>query len=317
MYIDAYAIIVQKDMDGGDSLHREGMYAFAQKLRYDRISNTVTLPARSTPMRRPASASEMMDKFEVQPGIYVRHPDPTKWYSNPDTTSRDQVLPVIAYCAAYEDYPRLWRLFKATAKRGMFAQNLIRIGEGQTKKKIPDPMHLNIAQFIRAGGWWTAPLYPVLLVLDSVELVGTVLSAMPLHFKDDHWIPRLKNQNDVDDNNIVVQHLLAAVYKPTPMSELSRYIYSVTRPVNFGNTKLGEKNPVMGALRWYHRSEYGGTANPEMAEMYRPLIEKYFTYPEPHEYIAQLWYRLTSEEILIAWEGPQSYKRYYPKRPVM
>lgn len=332
MFIDAYAIIVQKDMDGGDSLHREGMYAFATKLRaelnhelrgpanqiaiYDPMANKVyarRLPAAlQRADRRPASIPETIAKFEVAPGIYVRHPDPSKWYSNPDTTSRDQVLPVIAYCAAYEDYPRLWRLFKATAKRGFFAQNLIRIGDNQTTKKIPDPMHLNAAQFIRAGGWWTAPLYPFLLAFDSVELVGTLLSALPLHFKDDHWIPRRKNENDVDDNNIVVQHLLAARYKPTPISELNRYLYSITRPRNFGNTKLGEENPVMGALRWYHRSDYGGTANPEMAELYRPLIEKYFNYLTPREVAVALWDHLRSrlqngpKEQLIASHHPRS-----------
>jgi len=301
MYIDAYAVIVQKDMDGGDTLHREGMYAFGKKLRYSQLENKVYLEV--SPVRRPASAGEIMDKFEVAPGIYVRHPDPNKWYSNPETTSRDQLIPVIAYCAAYEDYPRLWRLFKAVALRGMFAQNLIRIGEGETDKKIPDPMHLNLAQFIRAGGWWTAPFYPLLFVFDSIELVGTLLSALPLHFKDDHWIPRWRTPSDVDDNNIVVQHLLAAVYKPTPISELNRYLYSITRPVNYGNTKLGEKNPVMGALRWYHRSEYGGEANPEIAEIYRPLIEKYFTYQTPREYIAGLWQKLWHKETLIAQEN--------------
>lgn len=303
MYIDAYAVIVQKDMDGGDTLHREGMYAFGKKLRYSQLENKVYLEV--SPVRRPASAGEIMDKFEVAPGIYVRHPDPSKWYSNPETTSRDQLIPVIAYCAAYEDYPRLWRLFKAVAQRGMFAQNWIRIGEGETDKKIPDPMHLNLAQFIRAGGWWTAPFYPLLFVFDSIELVGTLLSALPLHFKDDHWIPRRRTPNDVDDNNIIVQHLLAAVYKPTPISELNRYLYSITRPVNYGNTKLGEKNPVMGALRWYHRSEYGGEANPEIAEIYRPLIEKYFTYQTPHEYIASVWHKLWHKETLIAQENPR------------
>lgn len=299
MYIDSYAVIVQKDMDGGDTLHREGMYAFGKKISYSQLENKVFIE--SSLLRRPAS-SEIIDKFEVSPGIYVRHPDPNKWYSNPDTTSRDQLIPVIAYCAAYEDYPRLWRLFKATAQRGLFAQNLIRIGEGETEKKIPDPMHLNLAQFIRAGGWWTAPLYPLLFIFDTIELAGTLLSALPLHFKDDHWVPRWRNENDVDDNNVVVQHLLAAIYKPTPISELNRYVYSVTRAQNFGNTKLGETNPVMGALRWYHRSEFGGTANPEIAEVYRPLIEKYFTYPGPNEFLAKLWLREKREELLVAYD---------------
>lgn len=305
MYIDSYAIIVQKDMDGGDSLHRVAMYTFALKLR-ERLAMSenpeLSLPtAPSLPRVSPlaaafkpgarslASSTDPLEPFEVKPGIYVRHPDPTKWYSNPDTTSRDQLFPVIAYCAVSEDHARLWRLFKAVAARGFFAQNTLRIGEGETARKVPDPMHLNIAQFIRAGGWWTAPLYPLLVVFDAFELVGTVLSTLPLHFQDDHLIPRWKNGNDVDDNNLVVQHLLAANYKPTPFSFLSRYIYAVTRPPNFGNTKLGEKNAVMGALRWYHRSEFGGEGNPEIAEMYRPLIERYFDYPTPWEYLRRLF----------------------------
>ncbi|HEY8272576.1 MAG TPA: hypothetical protein VIG33_16910 [Pseudobdellovibrionaceae bacterium] len=289
MYIDAYAIIVQKDMDGGDSLHREGMYAFGKKLTgnlsYNHFKNEfyITDPL---PLRGPA-AENILDRFEVSPGIYVRHPDPKKWYSNPDTTSRDQLMPVIAYCAAYEDYPRLWRLFKAVAQRGLFAQNTIRNGEGEIDKKIPDPMHLNLAQFIRAGGWWTAPFYPLLFAFDSVELIGTVLTTLPLHFQDDHLLPRWRNDNDVDDNNVVVQHLLAAQYKPTPLSELSRYIYSISRTKNLGNTLLGEENAVMGALRWYHRNELGGEGNPEIAELYRPLIEKYFNYQTPQEYVIE------------------------------
>jgi hypothetical protein len=277
MYMDAYAIIVQKDMDGGDSLHREGMYAFALKLRKDRAPASANLP------------EPKIEKFEVSPGVYVRHPDPTKWYSNPETTSRDQLFPVIAYCAAYEDYPRLWRLFKASAKRGFFAQNWLRVGPGEKERKIPDPMFMNIAHFIRAGGWWTAPLYPLLFFFDALELTGTVLSAVPLHFSDDRLIPRLKNGNDVDDNNLIVQHLLAARFKPTPFSALARYIYSVTRPQNFGNTKLGEKNPVMGALRWYHRSEFDGHGNPELAELYRPLIEEYFEYPSPWDAVKHVF----------------------------
>jgi hypothetical protein len=294
MYIDAYAIIVQKDFDGGDSLHREGMYGFALKLRQDK-NIAPRLPLRQeNPGHQRGLASEVpqahsLDPFEVAPGIYVRHPDPEKWYSNPDTTSRDQLFPVIAYCAAYEDYPRLGRLFLAVARRGFFAQNWIRIGENETSRKIPDPMHMNIAHFIRAGGWWTAPLYPLLFAFDALELIGTVLTALPLHFRDDHLIPRFKNGNDVDDNNVVVGHLLAANYKPTPFSALSRYFYAITRPKNLGNTKLGEKNAVMGALRWYHRSEFDGHGNPEIAELYRPLIEEYFEYPSPFEYLRQLF----------------------------
>jgi hypothetical protein len=158
MYIDSYAIIVQKDMDGGDSLHRVAMYAFALGLRQrlamsenpelslptapvtptgmPGTSPTMPLMSLSASASKPsarslASSTNPLEPFEVKPGIYVRHPDPTKWYSNPDTTSRDQLFPVIAYCAVSEDHARLWRLFKAVAARGFFAQNTLRIGEGK------------------------------------------------------------------------------------------------------------------------------------------------------------------------------------------
>jgi len=217
-----------------------------------------------------------MDKFEVQPGIYVRHPDPTKWWSNPQTTSRDQIVPVLAYCAAYEDYPRLWRLFKATVKRGFFAQNYLRITNGQPDGyKIPDTMLGHLGLFIRGGGYWTAPLYPLLFVTDSVSLVGTALSLVPLHWEEKNLRLRLREDRDVDDNNSIINHLVAAHFKPTPISWLNRHLYAWGRKTNFGNTIKGEENPVMGALVWYHRKENLG--NPEMAELYRPQIYKYFS----------------------------------------
>ena len=306
MVIDAYAIIVQRDLDGGDSLHREAMYAFGSYLRYDRLQNKVIVsPA---PSERP-SPSETISKFEISPGIYVRHPDPKKWYSNPETTSRDQLTPVIAYCAAYEDYPRLLRLFEEVAKRGMFAQNVYRNWDDGVAQgwKIPDPMHLNTADFIRAGGWWTAPLYPALLVFDSLDLVGTVISLLPLHWKDDHLFPRWREEGDVDDNNTIVKHLLAAEYKPTPFSALNRYVYSTFRGRNLGNSVLGEHNPVMGSLAWYHRNTHGGEGNPEMAELYRPLVEEYFTYPALNEIVLQTITSLRERWVSLSARGKKAY----------
>lgn len=279
MYIDAYAIIVQQDGDGGDSLHREGMYAFGKWLRYQQHDNSIVIvevPERHDPKK-------IISQFEVAPGIYVRHPDPTKWTNNPDTTSRDQLVPLIAYCGAYQDYSRLWRLFHAVLKRGFFAQNTLDIGAGETKKKISDTMLGHLGLFIRAGGHWTLPLYPLLLVTDTLDLIGTLLEMIPVHWEENNKRLRTRDLGDVDDNNTIVAHLLAATFKPTPISWLNRHIYALTRPLNYGNTNFGESNRVMGALSWYHRSEAGG--NPEMAELYRPLIEKYFA---PKDQYAQV-----------------------------
>lgn len=270
MYVDAYALIVQRDGDGGDSLQREGMYAFGKWLRYNSDNNTVLI---SEPPER-QNAERILDKFEVEPGIYVRHPDPHKWYSNPDTTSRDQLVPLIAYCGAYRDHQRLWRLFKAFAGRGFFSQNTKRAGEGHREWKVPDTMIAHLGLFIRAGGWWTAPFYPLLLVTDAVELAGTLLQLIPVHWEQTNKRFRWVDLRDVDDNNAIVAHLLAAKFKPTPISWLDRQLYAYTRRINYGTTLLGESNPVMGAMAWYHR--VGGGGNPEIAELYRPLIQEYF-----------------------------------------
>lgn len=271
MFIDAYAIIVQKDGDGGDSLHREGLYAFGKWLYYHHETNTVVFadpPEREDPKK-------VIDKFEVKPGIFVRHPDPNKWSSNYKTTSRDQMVPLIAYCGAYQDYPRLWRLFKATASRGFFAQNLIDNGPGKTKKKVPDTMLFHLGLFIRAGGPWTKPLYPLLFVTDTLHLAGTLLHQIPIHWVEREKRLRWKEMRDTDDNNTLVYHLMALSFKPTPISWLDRQIYAWTRRENYGNTILKEENKVMGAMAWYHRPELGG--NPEIAEIYRPVIERYFS----------------------------------------
>ncbi len=296
MYIDAYSIIVQQDGDGGDSLQREGMYAFGKWLRYNSRANLLVVS--EYPERQ--DAKRLLDKFEIEPGIYVRHPDPGKWYSDPHATSRDQLVPVIAFCAAYRDYPRLWRLFKATFKRGLFAQNVLRTGEPQGGKKIPDTMIGHLGLFIRAGGDWTAPLYPLLFLTDTVDLIGTVLNAIPLHWEEDNLRLRWQEPRDVDDNNTIVAHLLAARFKPTPVSWLNRQVYALTRPANLGNTRLGESNPVMGALAWYHREDAGG--NPEIAELYRPLVQEYFapedSYALAVNRIARLFERFTGKILL-------------------
>ena len=289
MMIDAYGIIAQKDItqDGGDSLHREGMYAFGMKMRYDYLNNKAYVEG--IPKDRPPT-EQILSKFEIKPGIYIRHPDAKKWYSNPETTSRDQVFPLIAYCAVAKDYDRLWRLFVATAKRGFFAQNIYRNWDDgvQQGKKIPDPMLLNIPDFIRAGGDATMVFYPLLFLFDTLDLAGTIFDAIPLHWSDDHLLPRVRRLGDVDQNNMIIKHLLAAEFKPTPASWLNRYIYTTLRPTNLGVIEMKEENHVMGTLVWYHRADPGVDGNPEMAEVYRPLVEKYFSFLTPK----QMWDRV-------------------------
>lgn len=271
MYIDSYAIIVQKDMDGGDSLQREGMYAFGKWLRKkdDYTFIIEEIPEREDPKK-------IIEKFEVEPGIYIRHPDKAKWYSNPWTTSRDQIIPVLAYCAAYEDYDRLWRLSKASMKRFFFAQNFYENGDNKVAKgqKVPDTYLAHLNLFIRAGGYYTAPLYPLLFFFDALDTIGIIIGDFPILWSESKKRFRAKSLDDVDDNNQIIALLMSYHFKPTPISAFNRWLYTKTRNINHGNTKMGEKNTVMGSLVWYHRKE--ANANPEIAELYRPIILKYF-----------------------------------------
>src|ERR1044072_4354398 len=84
MYIDSYALISHQDGGVGDSLHHEGMYAFGKWIRYNFTDNTMVVE--EIPARRDPAA--IIDKYEVKPGIFVRHPEPGKWTANPNTTSR-------------------------------------------------------------------------------------------------------------------------------------------------------------------------------------------------------------------------------------
>src|SRR5262249_29206485 len=113
------------------------------------------------------------------------------------------------------------------------------------------------------------------------SFIGTVVQQVPFHWEQTNKRLRLKEARDVDDNNTIIYHLMAAHFKPTPISWLHRQFYSLTRTPNNGTYLLGESNPVMGALVWYYRRQNRG--NPEMAELYRPLVMKYFSPADDYE----------------------------------
>jgi hypothetical protein len=184
--------------------------------------------------------------WHLQPsvGIWIRHP----MYPDTSDCSRDQMDPIIMTLGANNLGQALRDTFKAHIKRGFFYQN----------KDVP--MLVTPCLYIRA--FKTRWLYPVLCVLD----IGFCFA----------WIENLlrRNPDDVDDNNNIMRMLQAAQVMPTPLSWIGRKLYVLTRKPNLGNSVLGERSAVMGALKWYHRPESGG--NPEIAEAYRASVERYF-----------------------------------------
>ena len=268
MNLDADGLIVTSVGDGGDTCAEEGRYWFLLWFNFVYMSNydiILALPKMLHP-------DVLMSLLEVSPGIYVRNP---LTYNTPNTTSRDQLIPVIWYCAAYRDQKRLLRLFISVLKRGFFAQNDSQNGSW----KVPDQMWTCIGYFIRAGGYYTAPLYPLLFLFDTLDLLGTLIylafpytaSTSAIWSQPSTWFTA-RAATDVDDNNTDVSMLAAVRFKPTVVSELNRIIWGQFRPPNAGNA-MGYKNNCLAAMAYYHCAANQG--NPEITTLYTAPILKY------------------------------------------
>lgn len=228
--------------------------------------------------------------LEIEPGIYVRHPDPLSWVSDPRNVSRDQLTPVICF-HTLESYTnsRLTRnllrreqqeLLKACLKRYMFAQNIypnwVDPRKETVKAKTADFITPDLwAVFARA--WlktvWAPLALPVVLFGDFCLIITVLLKVFAPITKDTNdgkFEFRWPGPDDVDDDNINNVLMTTQHAFPTPFSWLARKIYKTFRRKNLGNTELGEKDAVMGALAQYHRND-----NPELAEIARPLVNKY------------------------------------------
>lgn len=270
MKFDSNGLIVTLNNDGGDSCAEEGRYWFLYWFNFVLMSNynlAIKLPRRDHP-------EAIINKLEVKPGIYVRNPLD---HNTPDTTSRDQLLPIIWYCAAYKDYKRLGMLFLRVMLRLGFAQNCMKDG----KFKLPDQMWTSMGAFIRAGGGYTQILYPLLLIFDTLDLIDILVAvAFPytwnselLTWYNPHTWFTPRSYDDVDDNNRDIALLAAVWFKATPISFLNRTLWGRFRPPNLGNTVLGYKNNCLAAIAWYHDPKNQG--NIEVVELYRLPIETF------------------------------------------
>lgn len=181
----------------------------------------------------------------LESGLWIRHPK----YPLTSDFSRDQDDPMIIACGEQGGQYQLWIHFRRHIKRAFVYQN----GDA--------PMLTTPCLYIRAFRWWWC--YPILLILDI---------AFMFCFVENYFI---KSGDDVDDNNCILRFIQALRHYPTPWSYFGRRLYATTRPLNNGNVQLGEKNPVMGAIAWYHREASGG--NPDITEAYRPIVLEYFS----------------------------------------
>ena len=260
---DEFGIIVQRDGDGGDSLHRMGVelcaYAFQRKDEY--VIDRVKL---------------ILAKLSNGGAIFIRY-----WrepYNDPRTVSRDQLIPIIIGLGwAKEILPEadvaLRVLCDDIATHLMFAPNVRALNTG--KLKIPDWFGFHTSVLIRArfkdGGF----LRMILNITDIGLLLGTVFKVLiPIRWNDGKkWFERI-SPDEADDWNEVLQHIQAYNNMSTVWSWAARFIYGRFRRVTFGTLDLHEPNVIYGALCWYNRSQSGG--NPGLAKLWEAPVKALF-----------------------------------------
>lgn len=295
MKTDAQGLIVTQAGDAGDCLHNHATLEFHRRLRQDLLGHSI-MPDLveleragvcmwgDTAIGVRRHADQLLEK---KPGLWVRHPDPSKWYSDEETTSRDALIPTLGALGINKQYRALGRLCWQLAKRGFTAPNVKHNWNRPGRKPFGDPFWGHITAVIRPWGRWAWPLYPLMLILDLTLLVGAIIDAVkPL------------SADDSDDRNAINMHMMAVRWMPTPISFLSRMIYSKTRPMCFGMAKQmlwpeidankaahapilpllilgGATHPVAAAWRWYCHYDF-----PELGEVAMPLIFQYFPAPQ-------------------------------------
>jgi len=283
MIVDEFGLI-RAGSDGGDSCHRTFAYwLLLRTLAYPtNIQPTIPPNLAALNIKDPMSGQRL---FEVQPGIYIRNPEPNVWYDDPSNTSRDQLTPVICFLATMSNSPTpaiakpyrkiLTRLLWACLKRGMFAQNIHAnwIDPKTAPWKIPDPLTPDLWAIFARGyvRSWALPLaIPFIIFGDIFQIFSAMFKVWAPESVDGTLSFHMPGPDSVDDMNMNNGIITNQYNWPTPFSWLARKIYKTFRSSNYGNTKLGETSNVMGALAWYNHND-----NPELTELYRPLVERY------------------------------------------
>lgn len=291
MNIDKYGMI-QSGGDGGDTCHRMFtmylrmllVFKIAIENKGFQLPKIINDP--SFELVRSASQTEVL--LQPKPGIYTRHCDPNFWGSDPRNTSRDQLVPVICYLSflasrsgdlGKEYQYKLAALLKACLKRGMFAQNIYPNWEDprtqEVKKKLPDFLNFDLWGMFARGfvNTWYFPIAIPFILFGDLFLVLSVLFTLFAPINQDATLKfRMPGPTDVDDDNINNVLMVSQHVYQTPLSWLARKIYKRFRKPNLGNSNLGERSPILGALMWYHRAPEG---NQELAELARTIVEQY------------------------------------------
>ena len=170
MFLDINGLIVQRDMDGGDTAGREGDYWFAHVLNNESLDLV--------------RFNKNLQLLQVEPGVFIRNPIN---YNDPKDFSRDQTVPLILAMGEMKEYGTLKLLFK---------KQLLNFGRYQNGDigLIGD-----LGYYIRAFKMWY--LYPILILGDAQLLVNSIIRCIKGRNYDDvsddinHTLGLLQAQN--------------------------------------------------------------------------------------------------------------------------
>lgn len=240
-YRDQFGMITQRDRDGGDTAQRTGLYYSLLKLA------GIQLTDRFEPTED--GYEQDMKMLEVQPGLYHRHPDPLKWYSNVANFSRDQQIILMGAMILLDDKLRFKDLIDRLKARHYFHQNTYPNGCGpgdeKYKWKVPDfitPMEASL--IIRSKD--------KLSILDKAKLL--FLDAFM--FLDD----KLAKKNGWDAYNMTcVLHMICNRIHPTFLSKLV--------------WKKLDKITAKAQIRYYYRENNNNGIFP-LGEIYCQIIDQ-------------------------------------------
>ncbi len=266
-YIDEYGLICQvmgdSIFDGGDSAQRVGMLGIAASLN-DGFRGEADLEM--TKEFALVATNTMISKLQLPSGKLVRHPDYTKWYSNPNHFSRDQQSAVVIAAGFSGNQALVLNLMKQHLKRFGAYQNFgfNRIDVDGNKKfitgDIASPEHFNL--YFRALNLYI--LYPLLLIGDLFTLLNSLIIIY-------------KSYIDPDDTSNDLNHICVLLQSkkvmPTPISWLARKLYRRFRK-NAGPSN-DNRLPGFGpqsALDYYFADKI--SSSPPINELFRNFLEK-------------------------------------------
>jgi hypothetical protein len=225
-WTDKDGFIGRREVDGidcGDGLQRTGMQIIGRLVGNPPPRNFCKV-----------SFAEIL-RHRIGPSQYVRRPGPqlwrayaTEWMGRLNTTTGDQIRPIVVAMGLAGMHGQVWELAKALIKRGGFYWNTRDTGyDRQNTKKRPGwsgPEHWNI--FFRAMAKPKGPISR--LALKLLLLPGDFVGLLSTCYAVFHTAK--KHPFNVDQLNRMITLLQGVIIVPTFFSRLSMKIFRKYRP---------------------------------------------------------------------------------------